>query len=135
MLSIRSLGWKAQPDLYNDVHCVCYFIGVHFILRGQPLANNSVIALADVGELGDALLCRTNLTSCCGTIPNRFGQFYYPSAEVVPVNNQRQGFYRNRGNQEVRLHRRSGVNSPTGQYRCEIPDSNVNVQNLFIQLI
>ena len=117
-------------------HCVRYFnLGAHFVLRGQPLANNSVIALTDVGELGDALLCRTNLTSCCGTVPNRFGQFYYPNGVAVPINSQQQGFYRNRGNQEIRLHRRSGVNSPTGKYRCEIPDSNMNLQSVFIDLV
>ena len=114
---------------------VCNILGVHFVLRGRPLANNSVIALTDVGELGDALLCRTNLTSCCGTLPNRFGQFYYPNGEAVPVNSQRQGFYRNRGDQEIRLHRRSGVNSPIGKFRCEIPDSNLNLQNIFIVFV
>ena len=114
---------------------VCAILGVHFVLGGQPLANNSVIALTDVGELGNALLCRTNLTSCCGTVPNRFGQFYYPSGVAVPINRERQGFYRNRGNQEIRLHRRSGINSPTGKYRCEIPDSNMNLQSVFIDLV
>ena len=107
---------------------------MHFILRGQPLGNNSVITLADVGEIGDALICSTNLTNCCGTVPNRFGQFYYPNGLAVPINSQRQGFYRDRGYQEIRLHRRAGVTSPTGRFRCEIPDSNMILQNIFITL-
>lgn len=122
--------------------CLClhelgfqFHAGVHFVLRGQPLANNSVIALADVGEIGDALKCKTNLTNCCGTVSNRFGQFYYPNGLQVPINNRRQGFYRNRGDQEIRLHRRSGVSSPTGRFRCEIPDSNMAIQKLFILLV
>ena len=109
-------------------------IGVHFVLRGQPLANNSVIAFSDVGELANALLCRTNLTNCCGTLPNRFGQFYYPNGTLVPIQKEGAGFYRNRGDQEIRLHRRSGVVSPTGKYHCEIPDYNMTSQNLFIHL-
>ena len=109
-------------------------IGVHFILMGQPLANNSIIALADIGEIGDALICKTDLVNCCGTSPNRFGQFYYPNGTAVPINNQNEGFYRNRGDQEIRLHRRSGITSPTGRFRCEIPDSDMVTQNLFITL-
>ena len=119
----------------SEINTVCAILGVHFVLRGHPLANNSVIALTDVEELGGALLCRTNLTSCCGTVPNRFGQFYYPSGVTVPINSRRQGFYRNRENREIRLYRRAGVDSPTGKFRCEIPDSNMNPQNLFITLI
>ena len=108
---------------------------IHFFLKGQPLTNNSVIAITDVGELEDALMCRTNLTNCCGTPPNRFGQFYYPNGAVVPINSRRDGYYRNRGFKEVRLNRRSGVDSPTGTFRCEIPDSNMILQNVYITLV
>ena len=104
------------------------------MLKGQPLANNSIIALADVGEIEDALICRTNFTQCCGMIPNRFGQFYYPGGDAVPIKKEQAGFYRNRGDQEIRLHRREGVSGPTGRFRCEIPDSNMVVRNLFITL-
>ena len=123
--------------LYNIMLVLLLFIytDIHFVLKGRSLANNSLIALADVGEIEDALICRTNLTQCCGMIPNRFGQFYYPSGTAVPINKEREGFYRNRGDQEIRLHRREGVSSPTGRFRCEIPDSNMVVRNLFITLV
>ena len=110
-------------------------LGVYFILKGQPLENNSVIAIVDIGEGDDALVCKTNLTNCCGTVPNRFGQFYYPSGLPVPIDGLEQGFYRNRGDQEIRLHKRSGVMSPTGRFHCKIPDSNMVRQNIFIELI
>ena len=42
--------------------------------------------------------------------------------------------YRNRGNQLIRLNRRSGVVSPRGKYRCEIPDESDVVQKIFITL-
>ena len=108
---------------------------MHFILHGQFLTNNSIISLLDVGENDDALICKTTLPNCCGTAPDRFGDFYYPNGVAVPVNRQGQDFYRNRGNQEIRLHRRFGAVSPTGIYRCEIPDVNRVIQNVFITLV
>ena len=72
--------------------------------------------------------------NCCGTLPNRFGQFYYPNGVQVPVSNAGQGFYRNRGNQVIRLNRREGATSPTGKYRCEIPDASGEMQNIYITL-
>ena len=50
----------------------------------------------------------------------------------MPVNNAGQGFYRNRGDQLIRLNRRQGATSPTGRYRCEIPDASGEIQNLYI---
>ena len=98
-------------------------IGVHFELRGIVLPNNSAAPLLDVGEGENALLCKTDREECCGTLPNRFGEFYYPNGVQVPIAKQQQGFYRNRGQQVIRLNRRVGVTSPTGRYRCEIPDA------------
>ena len=117
------------------VNCYDLFcIGVYFVLGGQTFTNNSIVSIANIGEGMDALLCRTNLINCCGTLPNRFGEFYYPNGVMVPVNNARQGFYRNRGDQEIRLNRRDGVSSPTGRFHCEIPDASGVMQNLFITL-
>ena len=110
-------------------------LGVYFILKGEPLENNSVIALSDIEEGDNALICKTNLTNCCGIVPNRFGQFYYPSGFPVPIKGLEKGFYRNRGDQEIRLHRRSGCMSPTGRFCCKIPDSNMVIQNIFIELV
>lgn len=87
-----------------------------------------------IGEGEKALLCKTNKEDCCGTIPNRFGEFFYPNGVQVPVGSRQQGFYRNRGNQEVRLNRREGVDSPIGRYRCEVPDASGVTQKVFIHL-
>ena len=96
--------------------------------------NNSRVSLADVGEGEEnALICRTDRINCCGA-PNRFGQFYYPSGIQVPINSAGQSFYRNRGDQLIRLNRRVGVTSPTGKYRCEIPDASGETQNIYITL-
>ena len=47
--------------------------------------NNSAVNLNDIGEGERALLCKTNLISCCRTLPNRFGEFFYPSGDQVPI--------------------------------------------------
>ena len=85
------------------------------------------------GENG-ALVCRTDKVDCCHTVPNRFGQFYYPSGNQVPIKSAGQGFYRNRGDQMILLNRREGATSPTGKYRCEIPDASGEIKYLYITL-
>ena len=98
-------------------------------------SNNSVLSLNDVGEGASALLCKTNLSNCCKSVPFRFGQFYYPDGEKVPIRSGSSGFYRDRGDQEIRLNRRDGITSPAGKFRCEIPDADGVSQNLIITLV
>lgn len=97
--------------------------------------NNSVVLLTEVGEGAEgALLCKTNLINCCGTATNRHGEFYYPNGTRVPTKGFQAGFYRNRGDQIIRLNRREGVMAPVGKFRCQIPDTNGVMQYLFINL-
>ena len=115
--------------------CMYVHIGVYFELDGRKYLNNSETSISDVGEGEHALLCKTDKEDCCGTVPNRFGEFYYPSGAQVPIARLRQTLYRNRGAQLIRLNRRAGSESPTpGKYRCEIPDASGVVQNIFITL-
>ena len=58
--------------------------------------------MADIGEGENALLCKTDRESCCGTPPNRAGQFY-PDGSLVPISGVGQGFYRDRHTQQIRL--------------------------------
>ena len=90
----------------------------------------------EIGEGDSALVCKTNKVECCGTRPNRYGEFYYPNGERVPVVGLAGGteLYRNRGNQLIRLNRRRGVVSSRGKYRCEIPDDGDVMQKIFITL-
>ena len=62
-------------------------------LRGKSYTNNS--AMANMGEGENALLCKTDRESCCGTPPNRAGQFYYdnPDGSLVDISGVGQGFY------------------------------------------
>ena len=70
---------------------------------GMNYTNNSVINIADISEGENALLRKTNNESCCGTPPNRDGQFYYPDGRIVPIEGAGQGFYRDRSLQQIRL--------------------------------
>ena len=109
---------------------------VYFELNGNIFINNSVVNFLDVGEGDSALLCKTDKAECCGTVPNRYGEFYYPNGGRVPVIGRagETGLYRNRGNHLIRLNRREGAVSPRGRYRCEIPDDSDVVQKIFITL-
>ena len=94
-----------------------------------------MISLHLIGENENALLCKTDRVNCCGTPPNRFGEFYFPYGAKVPIKGHGLGFYRNRGEQEIRLHRREGVTTPTGRFRCQIPDARGDLQNIYIELV
>ena len=110
-----------------------FIVGVYFELNGKVYNNNSFVSINDIGEGDHALLCKTDKVECCGN-PNRFGEFFYPGGSRVPIKKSNQGFYRNRDKQQIRLNRRIGIVSPTGVYRCEIPDSNNVMQKVFINI-
>lgn len=97
--------------------------------------NNSIVSLSKIGRGKNALLCKTKRKDCCGTRPNHFGEYYYPNGIKVPTAKLWQGFFRNRGEKVIRLNQRGGVTSPKGKYRCEIPDANGSMQNIYINLI
>ena len=89
----------------------------------------------DIGEEDYALRCVTNNQDCCGAgTNNRRGEFHYPDESLVPTSSAGQDFYRNRGDQVIRLHRRNGARSPLGKYRCEILDANGVTQYLHINI-
>ena len=107
---------------------------VRFSLRNTTYQNNSCVALEDIGEGNDALLCVTNLTACCKPpyIGNgsASGNWFFPNETRIPSVGDKWEFYRTRGKMVVRLNRRRG--GVEGIYRCEIRDSrNVN-QTLYI---
>ena len=107
---------------------------MYFELNGKIYYNNSAVSVSEIGEGTSALYCKTDKEECCGTIPNRFGQFYYPNGVQVPIANRQQGFYRNRGDQVIRLNRREDIMSPTGTYRCEIPNADDETVKIYITL-
>ena len=111
------------------------FTGVWFSLNGTTYQNNSCVALEDIGEGDDALLCATNLTASDFT-GTSLGSWFFPNGTRVPnmtVNNtfgEQWDFYRTRGEMVVRLNRRQS--GEDGIYRCEISDSMNVIQTIYI---
>ena len=106
---------------------------VWFSLNGTTYQNNSIVNLEGIGDNNvTALLCKTNLTSCCkcpytGTA---IGSWFFPNGTTVPSYGNEQDFYRGRGQMVVQLHRRRG--GEDGIYRCEIPDAMNVAQTIYI---
>ena len=87
--------------------------------------NNSVFAITDIGENEAALVCQTDREPCCRSQPNRAGEWYFPNGTKLLFSGARYGLYRNRGDDgTVRLNRRLNIESPTGVYRCQVPNAN-----------
>ena len=83
------------------------------------------MALEDIGDGDDALLCMTNLTPCCQS-PNEEKWVFLNGTGVFPS----WDFNRTRGRMLVRLnHGRVGVE---GIYCCEITDSTNVTQTIYI---
>jgi hypothetical protein len=86
-----------------------------------------VIAIGDIGEGDDALLCFTDLRECCqkGQSFNNsvVGDWVYPNGIAVGIKIRHQGFYKNRNHSVVRLNRRENITAPTGKFCCEVLDA------------
>ena len=106
---------------------------VWFLLRNTTYQNNSIVTLEDIGQGTDALLCMTNLTTCCrNATSGAKGNWYFPNGSKVFGTNAQWNFFRSRGQRVVYLNRRSG--GVDGIYHCEIPDSMNVTQTIYIGL-
>ena len=108
---------------------------VRFTLRGTTYQNNSLVTLENIGEGdGNALLCVTDNSACCGRMQvsgmGILGDWYNPNGTGAPNQGDGLDLYRNRGPSIVRLNRRRG--GVTGIYRCEIPDTMNANQTIYI---
>ena len=100
--------------------------------------NNSIVNIEDVGEGVDAMACQTDKRPCCGTRPNRFGEWYYPNGSRVPIEGEGALFYRNRNDEGlVLLNRRPWTHETAsiGLFCCELPDASDINQTLCIGLL
>ena len=81
------------------------------------------MTLEDIGEGGDALLCKTG---------SALGEWFYPNGtEIVNETTQEErDIYRTRNQSVVRLNRKRV--GEEGIYRCEIPDSMNGTQTIYI---
>ena len=103
----------------------CLYSFIVALLNGTTYQNNSIVTLGDIGEGDNALLCITNLTTCCRTSDTEnvggLGNWYLPNGSRVPSVRNQWEFFRTRGEMVVLMHCRRG--GEEGIYCCEIPDA------------
>ena len=108
-----------------------------FFLNGVAYPNGSTVLRTDIGEGADALQCTTNSITCCSTNGGeiRGGDFHFPvSDDTVPsMAGVMNGYYRDRLSRLTRLHRQPS-GTITGQFRCNIPQSNGPSADLYINI-
>ena len=111
----------------------------HYILVSEVIfrhgdnlvRNNTIVSLEEIVGGGSDLFCLTNTTTCCRNVADNSGMgaagwWYYPNGSLVP--GSAAVFSRNRGRSFVALTYSGPGPSPSGLYRCVIPDSrNQNV--------
>ena len=117
-----------------------YFLGagvVQFSPNGTTYQNNSIVTLTDIGVDDDALLCITNLTTCCrGTNGSVLGQWFFPNETKVPnefiseTSQPKWDFFRDKHQMTKLIHLRGG--GVNGIYYCEIPDLTNVLQTVYI---
>jgi hypothetical protein len=88
----------------------------------------------DIGEGDDALQCTTDSNTCCRYPAMRAGNFYMPNGDVVFLQaTATNGYYRSRGSRHILLHRRP-TGTITGWFRCNIPQANESLADLYINI-
>ena len=129
--------------------CSCYVLiiiaaslhssGVYLALRDVHINNNSYINIRNIGQSSDnpngAAKCITDNVHCCLSQNPQLGEWYQPNGALVQGTTSTTAFYRTRGdNGAVSLNRPSGVESPTGQFCCEVPDATNTNQTLCVYI-
>ena len=107
-----------------------------FMLGGVTYLNNMAVLLEDIDST-NSLTCTTTHASCCTEENNKQGRFLYPDGSpVTQSSSSSQSFYMTQNQGSISLYRqpRDGDSPPLGSYRCEIPDSRGNMQNLQIRI-
>ena len=124
-------------NIYNEAclllfHCPDF----GFLLGGQVYRNNSVVTLTDIGDIfnGPALFCLTPSTDCCSATetPNEATvtrEWYLPDETLL--SSAGIAFSRDQVSSAVSLYR-NGATSPTGVFRCDVPDASGTSQSIFV---
>ena len=102
-------------------------------LQGNNYSNNSLVNLTEIGDnKTTALICRTNITSCCkqSVGSKTKSDWRYPGGNEVKSRRDtvNQSFTRSRGDGTVFLYRENMSLSPIGIYSCEIMIKKTNAK-------
>ena len=94
------------------------------------------MTLTDIGDIfnGPALFCLTPSTDCCSAAetPNEAivtREWYLPDGTVL--SSAGTAFSREQVSSAVSLYR-NGATSPTGVFRCDVPDASGTSQSIFV---
>ena len=113
---------------------------MYLSLNGITIPNEGYVLASGIGADDSGLHCNTDKSGCCSVSDTPPGQWYRPNGNLVGSFTQEKAndptqnlFSRNRGTGVVRLNRR---NNPTerGRFRCEIPDINGDLINLYVNI-
>ena len=108
------------------------------LFHNQLIPGNGLIRINEIGIAADAVICMTNKTKCCRSVDTGIaglGTWEFPDGTGVvglQATPQETGFYRARNLRQVLLNRRNNASSPTGIFRCIVPDSNDKLLNFDI---
>ena len=96
-----------------------------------------MVTLTDIGEDTAALFCLTDHAACCRGSGSSFaalGDWLLPGGSLVARKSGAvvDNFYRSRGSNAVLLHRGLSTSGPSGVFTCVIPDSQGNLQQVFV---
>ena len=115
-----------------------YTGGLSIELNGETYEDGAEISITAVGIAdNDAVLCRTDLTTCCGSSMDVLGQgdWVYPNGTEVGNRRSYHDIFRTRGDRVVRLQRNnSDITAPTGQYCCKVATMNNTNASICITL-
>lgn len=103
--------------------------GVTLFLRNESIASEDNVAITDIGEGNDSLVCETNQTDCCNDSQI---EWLYPDGTMV--NSSIETFYTQtnlRG--QILLNRRNAL-KPLGSYCCNVDTYNGSTAIICINL-
>ena len=129
VVSIMHVIFTAICSCASGQTCIAPYTcrrGIELRLNGLGYANNSVIGLTRVGQGCSTLVCTTDLTSSTYLQ----GAWYYPNKTIIRSGASTSGnsFFATQGAyKEVYLHRRSGINHPSGKYCCSHYTANLQL--------
>ena len=124
MLLLVSLLWGLMSVVHSQTVPYVSFMGVN-------LTNHSYVDLTTVEEdrsdHGNTVRCHSDLTTCCtGRLGVHRGDWHFPDGNILKFTSTSYDIVMDREPQEVHLHRRNDVISPSGIYRCDIETMAVN---------
>ena len=118
-----------KPDIYPDDSRVFCLEDIGELPKTSSASHSST-------ELGNVFVCRTDKSPCCGTQPNRVGEWTHNNTNVR-TRGKNDDYFRTRDAvQQIHLSRRAMYSDGrrTGELCCEFPDANSDTQMQCVEI-